>query len=315
MRNLLIPLLVLVLLVALVGSQALYTVDVTQYAVITRFGEVQRVNTTPGLAVKTPFIDTVVRFDNRLLHIDVPAASMPDKESQFLEIDAFVRYRITDPRKFLEKLRNEFTADSRIGNIATSEIRAEIGVRVREEIIGGRPIAQPDGTITVEPRTTEAGIATREAMMTLVRQRTNRTVNSPENDYGVEIVDVRLGGAEFPSAIEASVFQRMRTEREVQAQRLRAEGEQQYLTITASVDRRVTVIKAEADRDAQTTRGVGEAEAIRLLAEALEQDPEFYAFRRSLEAYQKFLAKGTTVVLSAESDLFRFLQSPNPPED
>lgn len=303
--------LILVVLFVLV-PQVFYTVDETQSVVITRLGEVVKIRTQPGLAVKTPFIETVNRFDKRLLRIDVPVASMPDRESQFLDIDAYVRYRIVDPRKFLEKLIDEFTANSRIGQIAISEIRAEVGVRDRKDIIGGEPITQQDGTIVVEPRMDANGLPTREAMMQLVKERTSRRITQ-ENDFGVEIVDVRIKRADFPEAAEASVFQRMTTERKVQADRLRAEGERQYLTITADVDRQVTgEILAEADRDADILRGQGEAEAIRILAEALELDEEFFAFRRSLQAYKAFLGNQTTLILSSGSELFRYLENYNP---
>jgi len=292
-----------------VGFGVLYTVDQTEFVVITRFGEVQRSVTNPGLKFKSP-IETVVQFDKRLLRIDVPPASMPDKDSQFLEIDAFVRYKINDPQVFLQNLRDETLASSRIGNLAIAALRSQVGLRDRRDIIGGDPITQPDGTIIVRPRVDSNGAGAREAMMRLVLDRVKKDT---EQQFGVTIVDVRIKAADFPTAAEASVFQRMRTERDVQAQRLRAEGEEQYLTITADVNRQVRIIKADAERDANILSGEGEAEAILILAEALEEDPEFFAFRRSLEAYGNFLKEGTTVVLSSASDLFQYLESPDAP--
>jgi len=294
----------------LVGFGMFYTVDQTEYVVITQFGAVQRSETTPGLMMKSP-VETVVRFDNRLLRIDVPVASMPDRDSQFLEIDAYVRYKIHTPRKFLETLRDESTASLRIGNLAISAIRDEVGLRDRKDIIGGGdPITLEDGSIIVEPRLTEYGVPSRIAMMQTViadiRQRA-------ELDFGVEIIDVRIKRADFPTAVENSVFERMRTERAVQAQRLRAEGEEQYLTITADVNKDVRVIGANAQRDANFLQGQGEAQAISILANALEQDPEFFSFRRSLEAYGTFLLEGTTLVLSADSPLFSYLEGSDAP--
>lgn len=302
--------LLLALMAQLVGFGLFYTVDQTEFVVITRFGEVQRAVTSPGLKLKSP-IETVVSFDKRLLRIDVPVASMPDRDSQFLEIDAYVRYRIRDPRVFLENLRDESTAGLRIGSLAISAIRDQVGLRDRKDIIGGGdPVTLEDGSIIVDPRVTEEGIPSREAMMRTVIQDIRARA---EEDFGIEIVDVRIKRADFPSAVENSVFQRMRTERSVQAQRLRAEGEEQYLTITADVNRQVRIISASAERDANILRGEGEAQAILILALALERDPEFFAFRRSLEAYGNFLRQGTTVVLSADSDLFQYLESPNVP--
>ena len=283
----------------LVGYGVLYTVDQTEHAVITRFGNVQSVVSEPGLQFKSP-IESVTRFDKRLLRINVPTAAMPDKESQFLE-------------SFLETLRDQDTASARIGNLAIAALRAEIGLRDRRDIIGGDPITLEDGTIIVQPRGNESsGSFAREELRSRVLERTKITA---EADFGVIIDDVRIKRSEFPSAPEASVFQRMRTERAVQAQKLRAEGEEQYLTITADVDKDVRIIKAEADQQANKLRGEGEAQAIGLLAESLEKDPEFFAFRRSLEAYSKALVEGTTVVLSSESDLFGYLESPDKPSN
>lgn len=302
-------LLILVIMAQMAGFGVFYAVDETEYVVITQFGEVKRAITTPGLKFKSP-IETVVRFDKRLLRIDVPTASMPDKDSQFLLIDAYVRYRIRDPKVFLENLRDEITAGSRIGNLVIAAIRAEVGLRDRKDIIGGDPVTLEDGSIIVEPKVTEDGVPSRVAMMQLVLVRIRE---SAEEGFGVEIRDVRIKRADFPTATENSVFDRMRSERSVQAQRLRAEGEEQYLTITAVVDKEVVVIGANAERDANILRGEGEAQAIQILAEALERDPEFFAFRRSLEAYGNFLTEGTTLVLSADNDLFRYLESPNIP--
>ena len=293
-------------LAQLAGFGVLYTVDETQHAVITRFGNVQREISTPGLKFKSP-LETITRFDKRLLRINVPTAAMPDKESQFLEIDAYVRYIIVDPRAFLETLRDQDTASSRIGNLAIAALRAEVGLRDRRDIVGGDPISLADGTIIVTPRVNESGTKAREEMRNKVLERVKSTA---ELDFGVTIRDLRIRRSEFPSAAEASVYQRMRTERAVQAQKLRAEGEEQYLTITADVDRAVRVILAEAEQEANKLRGEGEAEAISVLADALEKDPEFFAFRRSLETYSKALQEGTTIVLSSESDLFGYLSSP-----
>ena len=313
MKALGIIVLVVLVVAAIVGSQAFFVVDQTQFGVVTRFGQIQRIISVPGLKVKTPFIEDVTHFDNRLLRIDVRVESMPDREQQFLEIDAYVRYRITDPRKFLERLRDENTAGARIGNIVISEIRRVVAASDRSEIIGGITRKEPDGTVVVDANKTEAGVDTREALTREVLRGANAAVQSADNDFGVVIVDVRIKSADFPATVEQTVFNRMRTERDVQAQRLRAEGAEESLTITADVDREVTIIRASADRTANTLRGEGEAEAIRILADALGQDVEFFAFRRSLEAYTKFLTTNSTLVLSSESDLFTYLQSPLAP--
>ena len=303
-----------IVVVVIVGSQALFVVDQTQFGVVTRFGEIQRTIREPGLKVKAPFIESVSRFDKRLLRIDVPAESMPDRDQQFLEIDAYVRYRINDPRKFLERLRDEFTAADRIGRIVISELRRVVAGSDRTEIIGGIAQSQEDGTLIVIPNRTSEGVETREDLTRQVLEGSNAVVGSIENDFGIDIIDVRIKAADFPGTVEQTVFNRMRTERDVQAQRLRAEGAELNLTITTDVDRQVTIVLAEADRTANRLRGEGEAEAIRILAEALEEDPEFFAFRRSLEAYTNFLTEKSTIVLSSQNDLFQYLESPDQPD-
>ncbi|MCH8847777.1 MAG: protease modulator HflC [Chloroflexi bacterium] len=291
-------------------NQVLFTVDQTQSVVITRFGEIIEVYTTPGLKVRVPFIDTVNRLDNRVLRIDVPPTSMPDVDNQFLEVDAYVRYEITDPRKFIQTLRNEVSAASTIGQIVIAALRNEVGLSTQEEIIGGRLLEIQQDRTVVEELLTADGVPTRLAIVTAARLSANTAVNAPENDFGIRIVDVRIKRADFPETTEENIFSRMRSERQVQADRLRAEGEQDFRTRTADVDRRVEIIAADADKQSNELRGEGEGEAIRILAEALEQDPDLFAFRRSLEAYKVFLGSQTTVILSADSDLFKFLQQP-----
>ena len=299
------------LLAVLIGvNQVLYTVDQTQFVVITRFGEITEVHADPGLKVKVPFIDTVNRLDNRVLRIDVPPTSMPDVDNQFLEMDAYVRYQITDPRKFIQTLRNEVSAASTIGQIVIAALRNEVGLSTQPEIIGGRLLEiQQDRTI-VEALLTADGVPTRLAIVTAARLSANTAVNSPENDFGVQIVDVRIKRADFPATTEENIFSRMRSERQVQADRLRAEGEQDFRTRTADVDRRVEIIAADADKQSSELRGQGQGEATLILGKAFGCNAEFFSFRRSLEAYAKFLPGNSTVVLPANTPLLQFLQSP-----
>ena len=230
----------------------LFTVDETEFAVVTRFGDIQRSESTPGLKVKLPFVEQITKFDNRLLRVDVRTESMPDRESQFLEIDAYVRYRITDPRKFWTRLRDETTAAGRIGNIVISEIREAVAGSERTDIIGGELAILADGTIIVVAKKTPAGLDTRTALMARVRERADANVKAPDGDpnqdWGIVIVDVRIKRVDFPPAVEQTIFNRMRAEQIALASRLRAEGEEQYLSIVAEVDRQIAIIQAEAGR-------------------------------------------------------------------
>ena len=295
----------IVLLLGIFGPQTLFTVDETQLVVVTRFGQVRAVHASPGLKIKTPFIDSVNTFDKRLLRVDVPPSTLPDREKEFLVIDAYARYRITDVRKFFEKLETLERAEDRIGRIVISSLREQIGERIKEEIIGSRVEGSEGEEIVVATNT-------RQEILDIVRRASDEAVKSPDNDFGVEILDVRIKRAEFPEAAQQNIFARMRAERERISKEFRAEGQEERDRIEASANRERTIILADAQRQAQLTRGEGEAEAIRIFAEALEQDPEFYAFQRSLEAYKKFLASNATVVLSSDAELFQFLDDPRP---
>ena len=304
--KLLAPIVILIVAAFVLIPQAFYKVDETEHIVLTRFGEIRGIESNPGLKMKVPFIDVANVLDKRLLRVDVPRAGFPDIQSQFLDIDAYVRYRITDPRSFREVLSNEVTAGDRISNLVVAALREEVGMRDREEIIGGNPIDLADGTQKVEP-IVQNGVFAREELTRKVRDVAD--ARAKEQAFGISIVDVRIKRAEFPDSIVGTVFTRMRSEREIQANALRAQGEEQYLTKTADVDRRVEIIGAQADEKANRLRGEGEGQAISILAEALEQDPEFFAFRRSLQAYSKILNDSTTLVLPADADLFKFLLS------
>ena len=304
--KLLAPIVILIVAAFVLIPQAFYKVDETEHIVLTRFGEIRGIESSPGLKMKVPFIDVANVLDKRLLRVDVPRAGFPDIQSQFLDIDAYVRYRITDPRSFREVLSNEVTAGDRISNLVVAALREEVGMRDREEIIGGNPIDLADGTQQVEP-IVQNGVFAREELTRKVRDVAD--ARAKEQAFGISIVDVRIKRAEFPDSIVGTVFTRMRSEREIQANALRAQGEEQYLSKTADVDRRVEIIGAQADEKANRLRGEGEGQAISILAEALEQDPEFFAFRRSLQAYSKILNDSTTLVLPADADLFKFLLS------
>ena len=302
MKTAIIVIVVLILL-AIFGPQTLYTVDETQLVVVTRFGDVRDVHTSPGLKVKVPFIDSVNRFNRRLLRVDVPPSTLPDREKEFLVIDAYARYRIIDVRKFFEKLETPERAEDRIGRIVISGLREEIGNRIKEEIIGATKEG-PEGQEVV------IGTDTRQEILDLVRAASDRAVKSTENDFGVEVVDVRIKRADFPEAAQQNIFSRMRAERDRISREFRAEGQEERDKIEASANRDRAIILADAQKQANLTRGDGEAQAVEIFAEALKQDPEFFAFQRSLEAYKKFLSTNTTVILSSEAELFQFLGSP-----
>lgn len=301
---------VIVVLGLIVLRQSLYIVDETQQVLILRFNEVIGTRTTPGLYVKAPFVDTIVTFDKRILRIDAEPASMPDKEKQNLIIDSYARYRIFDPVQFRKTLQTEINARSRLGDIVTSTLRDRVALRDRFEIIGAEPIVDDQGN----PEEDEEGLPlfegrdTRSEILDEVLQGVR--TRTQEQNFGIEIIDVRIKRADFPESVTPSIYTRMRAERNRIATRFRAEGEEEDLKIRAVANRDREVILATAEQESNQIRGQGEAEAISILAEALNQDPDFFAFRRSLQAYRNFLSGQDTIILSSDEPLFDFLGTP-----
>ena len=275
----------IVVLAAIFVPQTFFVVDETNMAIVTRFGEPKRTIKNPGLNIKVPFVDQIRYFDKRLLLFDAPPDdTLLTKDKKRLVIDIYARGKITDPFRFYRTLNSEAQAQSRVIAIISSELREEIARDTQAEII----------------RTNRSQIM----------ENVRNAVAPQLSEFGIVIVDVRMKRADFPPEISESIFKRMRAERKRIADRERAEGAQQDAEIRSSVDRKTAIIRAEAERDANIIRGVGEAKSISIFADAVGQDPDFYKFQRSLEAYSKSLKENSTLVIPAESDLFEFLQSP-----
>jgi membrane protease subunit HflC len=278
-------LIVALVLAAIVLPQVFLVVDETELAIITRFGDPQRSIKSPGLYVKTPFIDIATKFEKRLLLFDAPAESLLTADKKRLIIDVYARGRITDPLLFFQRVRSVTEARSRVIDIVASELRREIAADLQSDIISGK----------------------REFIENQVRDGVRPIIA----ELGIDVIDVRIKRADFPQAIASSVYERMKAERKRIADRERAEGAEADLQKRAEVDRESVEIVSEAQKKSDIIRGEAEASAISIFAEALEQDPEFYRFQRTLEAYGKFMTDNTTIVLPANSDLFEFLQSPS----
>lgn len=277
---------ILVIMVAAIvlGLQALYVLDVTEQAIVTQFGQYKRSVLEPGLHVKAPFLEEVIRLDRRVLRFDSPPLSILTSDKKNLVIDAYARFRIVDPLKVFQTVRNEAGVDNRVGAIISSELKKEVASHTQSAVIS----------------------KSRAELMAIVARRASEQAR----EFGVELMDVRIKRADFPPQVVESIYGRMRAEREREAKKFRAEGVEEELKIKAEADKKKTIILAEARKQSEILRGEGESEAIRIYAEALEQDTEFYAFLRSLDAYKEFMKTNTTVVLSAESDLFRYLETP-----
>ncbi len=267
-------------------SQIFFTVDQREHAIVLQLGQPIRSISYPGLQVKTPFIQDVIHFDKRVLIYDATPAELLTSEKKQLVISSFAFWRITEPLTFYQRVRTISGAEARLNDIISSELRQEVaGVEY-------------NATISTS----------REQIMRAVTERSN--LRAREN--GIEVLDVRIKRADLPVPVQTSVFNRMNAERERIAKRYRSQGEELAFEIRAQADKERTIILADAQQKAQVLRGEGDAQAIQIYADAYQRDPEFYSFTRSLEAYQKALKSDATVILSADSDLFRYLSSPSP---
>ena len=267
----------IVLLLVLI-STAFFTVEQTQQALVLRFGEVVRVIQKPGLNVKVPFIEDVEYFDNRILNLDPPAATLTLADQKRLVIDAFARWRITDPLAFYKALRTEGQAEARLGNLINGALL---------DVMGKVPLS---ALLTDQ----------RDPVMQQVRDRVNTDVQR----LGMTIVDIRIGRADLPQETLEAVFQRMASERKREAEQFRAEGEQKSQEIRATAEAERTVVVSTAEKDAQETRGKGDGDAIRIYADAAKADPDFYGFYRSLEAYRNALAGDPATLVLSPNDAF-----------
>ena len=264
------------------GLTSIFIVDETEQVVVLQFGKPVRIITEPGLHMKVPFpIQEKNVFDNRLLEYDSPPEEILSKDKKSLIVDNYVRWKIVDPLQFLKTVQAIPTALSRMDDIVYSELRRELGTHDMVEII------------------TE----NREELMEKVTVASNRATQ----DYGIEVVDVRIRRVDLPSQNEESIYARMDAERKRQANKFRSEGEEEAQKIRATTDRDKTIILADAYKEAEGIRGEGDAKAVEVYADAYSADPKFYEFVRTLDAYKKIIDDKTMLVLPSDSRLFKLL--------
>lgn len=289
--------------VAILCSQLFFTVSQTQQAIVLEFGKPVRVEQTPGLKWKLPLVQNVRLYDRRVLNVDLPPARVNLSSGQRLSkadadahatiadtggepviIDTFARYRITDPLLFLQRLRSETEAAQRIQSVMNAATRDVLGRRSLQDILSSQ----------------------RNLIMEQIRDR----LNVEMKDRGVEVVDVRIIRADLTDRMQSSTINRMITERREQATDIRAKGQEKAVEIKANADRDRTIILADATKQSQILRGEGDREAISIYAGALNKDPAFYSFLRSMEAYKNVLSKpDTQFLLSPDSGFLRYLNA------
>jgi modulator of FtsH protease HflC len=262
-----------------------FIVHQNEQALVLEFGKLKRVVQEPGLNWKLPVVETVDIFDKRILDLDAASQEVTASDQKRLIVDAFVRYKIVDPLKFYQTLRYEGAVRSRMGPITESALRRVLGAATFQDVVRDK----------------------REDLMKQIAAQ----VNHEGKEFGLEVVDVRIKRADLPEQNLKSVFDRMRAERQREAAEFRAQGTGEANRIRATADREVTVIKAEATRKGETLRGEGEAERNRIFADAFGRDPDFFAFYRSMQAYEQGLkSSDTRLVITPDSDFFKYFSDP-----
>ena len=285
MRAILFGIVVLLGIGVFVGTQAVYIVDETQQALVLQFGApVGDAKTSPGLQFKAPFVQRVLFFEKRILSSDAPPQEYLTTDKKRLVVDHVTRWKISDPLVYFQAVATESGARARLDDIVFSEMRKELASVNFVDIIS----------------------AQRESIMTSVASAAQIEAGA----FGISVIDVRIKRADLPQEVEISVYNRMQAERQRESSLFRSQGDSESLKIRSGADVTVAQTIAEASRQSRQIKGRAEAKAIDTLAEALQKDPEFYRFIRSLEAYELSLKEQTTVVLSTDSPLFSFLTDP-----
>ncbi|MGH6817220.1 MAG: protease modulator HflC [Methylovirgula sp.] len=281
---------IVAVLAIFVAFSSMFTVAQTEQALVLRFGAPvagRGLVTQPGLHFKIPFIEDVVLIDKRILNLEMPRQEVLAADNTRIEVDAFLRYRIENPLKFYQSIGTIERADTQLGFILNSGVRRVLGEADLSQVVSGE----------------------RETLMERIRGQ----VNQETAKLGVEVVDVRIRRAGLPQQISEKVFSRMQSEWARQAALYRAQGSEQAQTITAKADRDAVVLRADAQRQADQIRGAGDAQRNRIFAAAYSKDPNFFAFYRSMQAYETGLSPGNTrFVLTPKSAFFRFFATPTP---
>jgi len=264
-----------------VGFSSLYTVHQVQQVLVLQFGEPITVVREPGLKFKIPFVQDVTYIDKRILDLDAPPEEVIASDQKRLVVDAFARFKISDPLKFYQTVGNEAVARSRMGSLINSNIRQVLGSEAFSTVLSGE----------------------RDALMKRIRD----LVNTEAEDFGIVIVDVKIKRADLPQANSQAIYRRMQTERLREASEFRAQGAETAQRIRSRADREKTVLIAEAQKQSEILRGEGDGKAVKIFADAFGKDPDFFAFYRSMQAYGLALGTDdTTMVLSPDSEFFRY---------
>ncbi|MDC0232231.1 protease modulator HflC [Pelagibacteraceae bacterium] len=260
---------------------SVFVVKEINQAIVLQFGDPKKVIVEPGLQFKIPFIQNVVFLDRRILNLDAPPEEVIASDQKRLIVDAYARFKIVDPLKFYISVGDERVARSRLSTIINSRIRSVLG-------------KQSLATLLSEDRTKQMAII-------------QEGVNTEAENFGIQIIDVRIKRADLPQANSEAIYKRMQTEREREAKEFRAKGAEMAVTITSTADKEVTVLLANAKKQSEIMKGEGDGQRNKIFATAFGKDPEFFAFYRAMQAYENALIGGdTSLILSPDSDFFKF---------
>ena len=288
-RSLVVAVAVAAVVALILASTSLFTVEQREQALVLEFGDPVSVIKEPGLKAKWPWQEAVY-FDKRLLDYDAPGEEVIASDQKRLVVDGFARFHIVDPLKFYQTVNNEAILRPRLGSIINSNLRRELGNVPLQSVIS----------------------EDRAPLMRRIRD----SVRAEALAFGIEVEDVRIKRADLPAENAEAIFRRMQTERQQEAAELRALGAQEARRVRAGADRDKVVIVAKAERESQILRGEGEGESNRIFAHSFGKDPDFFAFYRSMQAYQEALGgEDTTMVLSPDSEFFRYFGSDRAPLD
>ncbi len=273
-------------LVVIIGANSLYVVRETERAVMLRFGDIVAADIAPGLHFKIPYIHTVRKFDARILTVDATPQRYLTLEQKALLVDSYAMWRIADVQGFYTATSGDVNrTNALLAQRVNDGLRNKVGERDLQEVVSGQ----------------------RDLLMNELTQELNEYTT---DEYGIEVIDVRVKRIDLPDDVRSSVYERMTSERNREAQQLRSRGNELAIGIEADADRQVQVLMAEATRDGERIRGEGDAEAAGIYAAAFQKDPEFYAFTRSLDSYREtFDSRDDVLLLEPTSDYFRYLQS------
>ena len=277
-------LIIFTIAIAFLGLNSLFTMNEKQQGLVLQFGEPKRVIQSSGLHFKLPLIQNVVRYDIRILEYDLPIEEVIAVDKKRMLIDSFTRFKITDPLEFYKTVGTESSVRNRLNSNVISSLRRVVGRVTLEELLS-------------EERSN-------------IMETYKVEVNNEASRFGIEVVDVRIRRADLPEANSQAIYERMISERVREAKEFRAKGSEVAQKIRAEADKEKTVILAEATKKSEILRGEGESDAVNIYANAFEQDPDFYSFYRSMQAYGKVLGEdGTTMILSPDSEFLEFFNN------